>query len=133
MGSIALCLPNAREGIIFPVCLTGVHAGIDSFVSILKSEKACLEHNLETGEYVGICDEITAIYMCEFFWRQFGSVLDVILPSFFEVAFGQQRTHGGGEYLNIQSAFDNLEKSTEFFTGFYACLLYTSPSPRDTA
>jgi len=120
IGSIALCLPNAREGIIFPVCLTGIHAGIDAFVSILKSEKECMQHNLDTGQYIGICDEITAIYMCEFFWRNFGSLLDVLLPSFFESAFGQPTTRGGGEYQSVQSAWDNLGKSMEFFTGFYA-------------
>ena len=120
IGSIALCLPNAREGIIFPVCLTGIHAGIDAFVSILKSEKECMQHNLNTGQYIGICDEITAIYMCEFFWRNFGSLLDVLLPSFFESVFGQPTTRGGGEYQSVQSAWDNLQKSMEFFTGFYA-------------
>jgi len=120
IGSIVLCLPNVREGIVFPVCLTGIHAGIDAFVSILRSEKDCLQQNLDSGEYVGICDEITAIYMCEFFWRNFGSILDVILPSFFESAFGQPSTRGGGEYLTVQSAWDNLGKSMEFFTGTYA-------------
>lgn len=120
VGSIALCLPNAKEGIIFPVCLTGVHAGIDAFVSILKSQQQCLEHNIETGQYVGICDEITAIYMCELFWRNFGSVLDVLLPTFFEQSFGGPTTRGGGEYQNVQFAWDNLGKSMDFFTGFYA-------------
>ncbi len=120
VGSIALCLPNAREGIIFPVCLTGIHAGIDAFVSILKSEKDCLQQNLDTGQYVGVCDEITAIYMCEFFWRNFGSLFDVLLPSVFENAFGQPTTRGGGEYQSVQTAWENLGKSMEFFTGFYA-------------
>lgn len=120
IGSMVLCLPNAREGILFPVCLTGIHAGIDAFVSILKSEQQCLQHNLDNGEYIGICDEITAIYTCEFFWRNFGSILDALLPSFFENLFGQPTVRGGGEYLNVQSAWQNLGKSMEFFTGFYA-------------
>jgi hypothetical protein len=120
VGSILLCLPNAREGIVFPVCLTGVHAGVDAFVSILRSQKECLEHNLESGEYVGICDEITAIYMCEFFWRQFGPLSDSLLPTFLEDLFGTSGARGGGEYLNVGGAWDNLGRSVDYFSGFYA-------------
>ena len=35
IGSIALCLQNIKEGIIIPVCLTGIHAGIDNWITIL--------------------------------------------------------------------------------------------------
>ena len=70
IGSIALCLPNFKEGIIVPVCLTGVQAGIDGFLSIKTSYRDCLNESLETGKMVGICDEIYSIYICDFFWKQ---------------------------------------------------------------
>ncbi len=31
VGSVFLCLPNVKEGIAIPVCLTGIQAGIDGF------------------------------------------------------------------------------------------------------
>ncbi|MBT3577850.1 hypothetical protein HN499_03510 [archaeon] len=121
IGSIALCLPNAQEGIFVPVCLTGIHAGLDSYVSILKSERDCLELSLETGEHVGICDEITSIYLCEFFWRQLSPVMDLLIPRFVEGLYGGfQGTRGGGEYLTVQHSWDNLQKGIDFFQNDYA-------------
>jgi hypothetical protein len=120
IGSIALCLPNVREGILVPVCLTGIHAGLDSYTSILKSEQQCLQKSLDTGEHVGICDEITSIYMCEFFWRQVAPVFDIIIPKIIELSYGNQGVRGGGEYLTITHAWDNLGKSVDFFRDSYA-------------
>jgi hypothetical protein len=121
IGSIALCLPNAQEGIFVPVCLTGIHAGLDSYVSILRSERDCLELSLETGEHVGICDEITSIYLCEFFWRQLSPVMDLLIPKFVEGLYGGfQGTRGGGEYLTVQHSWDNLQKSIDYFQNDYA-------------
>ncbi len=121
IGSIVLCLPNAAEGILVPICLTGIHAGLDSFVSILESERECLQHSLETGEHVGICDEITSIYLCEFFWRQLAPLLDMIIPKFVELAYGGfQSVQGGGEYMTVQTAWNNMQKSIDYFQGSYA-------------
>ena len=122
VGSIALCLPNAKEGIFIPVCLSGIHAGLDSYVSILESEKQCLQKSLETGEHVGICDEITSVYKCEFFWSQAAPLMKIIVPRVVEAAYSGSitKTHGGGEYLTVQSAFDNLDKSIDYFKNSYA-------------
>jgi len=122
IGSLLLCLPNAKEGIMVPVCLTGVHAGIDSLIDIMESEKECLEKSIETGEHVGICDEITSIYLCEFFWRQLAPVMDIIIPKIIELAYGggNQGTRGGGEYLTVQYAWDSLEDSISYFKDSYA-------------
>jgi hypothetical protein len=121
IGSIMLCLPNAQEGILVPVCLTGIHAGLDSLVSILKSERECLQKSLETGEHVGICDEITSIYLCEFMWRQASPLMDLLIPKVVELAYGGfQSVRGGGEYLTVQNAWNNLQKSVEYFQGNYA-------------
>lgn len=118
IGSTLLCLPNFPE-VYVPVCLTGIHAGIDSFVSILKSYRSCLEENVKEGKLVGICDQITSVYLCEFFWRQVAPVARVLLPKLVELAYGQG-VRGGGEYLSVMSAWENMESSLDWFTQTYA-------------
>jgi len=121
VGSALLCLPNIKEGIAIPVCLSGIHAGIEGYVSILKSHRDCLQENIETGRYVGICDEITAIYMCEFFWRQVAPVANVLLPKLVEYAYGGgQGTRGGGEYMTTMAAWQNMQNSIDYFKQTYA-------------
>lgn len=125
VGSIALCLPNVREKIIAPVCLTGVKAGVDSLISVFKNYKDCLQHNLDTGETVGICDEVHSIYLCEFFWRQAIPLTEVSFPKLLEFALGQG-TRGGGEYLSVQSAFDNANSAVNYIVGFYGASSYNA-------
>jgi len=120
IGSLVLCLPNAKEGIFLPICLSGVHAGLDSYLSILKSEKACLEHNLETGELVGICDQITSIYKCEFFWRQMAPLMDQLIPGVIEYAVNGGSVRGGGEYALVQQSWNTMQKSVSYFKDVYA-------------
>lgn len=119
VGSVLLCLPNIKEGIYIPVCLTGIKAGIDGFVSILKSHRDCLQESLDTGKTVGICDQIYSVYMCEFFWRQVAPIADLVIPKLLEGLFGQG-ARGGGEYLTVMSAWENTQKSVEYFTQSYA-------------
>ncbi len=119
IGSVALCLPNLKEGIYVPVCLTGIHAGLDAYVSILKSHRDCLQEQLTTGRVRGICDEIQSVYLCEFFWRQAGPFLDILLQKVIEAPMGQGMK-GGGEYLTVKSAFDSLDKSVSYFRDSYA-------------
>jgi hypothetical protein len=88
-GSALLCLPNYKEGIAVPVCLTGIKAGIDGYLSILKSYQSCLQESKVSGQYVGICDEVSAVYMCEFFWRQAAPVANALLPKIVQFAYGQ--------------------------------------------
>lgn len=120
VGSIMLCLPNAKEGVVVPVCLSGIHAGIDGYLSILKSARDCLQENVESGEHIGICDQITSIYMCEFFWRQFAPLVNVFIPKIIEWSYGLQGVRGGGEYLTVQNAWSNAQRSVSYFTDFYA-------------
>ncbi len=121
IGSTLLCLPNIREGVYIPVCLTGIQAGVDAYTSILRSARDCLQENLETGRTVGICDQITSVYLCEFFWRQVAPVAKVILPKIVEFAYGQgQGARGGGEYLTVAYAWQNMENSIAYFKESYA-------------
>jgi len=131
IGSIALCLPNVKEGIYVPVCLTGIQAGIDAYLSILKSYRGCLEESLETGKNIGICDEIKSVYLCEFFWRQFAPLMDVFIPKIIEMAYGQG-TRGGGEYATITHAWNTLDNSIEYFTQHYGQNAYKAFTARST-
>ncbi len=119
VGSIFLCLPNIREGVAMPVCLTGIQAGIDAWTSIMKNYRDCLQENIDTGQTVGICDEIHSIYLCEFFWGQIAPFVNVIIPKLIEIAYGQG-VRGGGEYLTVQSSWQNMENSINYFTNHYA-------------
>ncbi len=124
IGSIALCLPNfgspSQGGVVVPVCLTGIYAGLDAYVSILKAHKQCLEENLKTGAFTGICDEIYSIYLCEFFWRQGAPLLDMALPKIVEMLYTGGKTRGGGEYMTVTHAWDNAQNSLRYFTDYYA-------------
>ncbi len=119
VGGVFMCLPNAREGIAVPVCLTGIHAGIENYVSILRASRECLQEAVDNGRYIGICDQITAIYKCEFFWRQISPLINTILPKVLEFATGGV-SRGGGEYMFAQSSWDNMQNSIDYFKSEYA-------------
>lgn len=133
VGSALLCLPNVQEGIAIPVCLTGIQAGIDGYLSILKSQQQCLQENVDSGRYVGICDAITSVYMCEFFWRQAAPLADTFVPKLFEIASGKGGARGGGEYLTVQNAWENAQGSVNFFTQHYAVNSLEAFKARSTA
>ncbi|HIG52185.1 hypothetical protein CXT76_00350 [Candidatus Parvarchaeota archaeon] len=121
VGSALLCLPNIREGIAIPICLTGIKSGIDAYVSILNGHKSCLEESLETGRVVGICDEIYSVDTCEFFWRQLAPfAFKEILPRLLTGFGGGFGSSGGGEYSSFQESYENVQDSAEYFTQTYA-------------
>src|SRR3989344_4038159 len=113
VGSLLLCLSNFKEGVAIPICLTGVHAGLDGYVSILNSTIDCLNESLTTGRNVGICDEIKSIYICEFFWKQAVPLVELAIPRLFE------GNRGGGEYLTIQDSYKNTQTSVDYFAQVY--------------
>lgn len=119
VGSVTLCLPNAKEGVIIPVCLTGIHAGLEGWISILTAYRDCLQTNVDTGKTVGICDQVHSVYVCDFFWKQLGPYLNVLLQNAFSYLMGEG-LHGGGEYMFVAKAFDNVENSVTYFTNTYA-------------
>jgi len=134
IGSLLLCLPNAQEGIAIPICLSGVNAGIEGWLSILKTTQACLKENLETGRNIGICDEMKSIYMCDFFWRQAVPLMDVGIPKLFEsLAGGGQGARGGGEYLTVNSAWENAKNSIDWFKNEYAVNAMKAFNARSTS
>ena len=120
IGSTFLCLPNAKEKIVAPVCLSGIKAGMDGLVSVQENYRNCLQENLETGRTIGICDEIHSVYLCDFFWNQAAPLAEIAIPKIFEKIKGQGGTRGGGEYLGVQDAWQNAQNSMSFFSNSYA-------------
>lgn len=116
IGSLALCMPNFPE-VKIPICVSGVNAGVEGWNSVAKSYRDCLQTSLETGQTVGICDEINSVYMCEFMWRQ---TLPVAKYGISKVASSVGGSRGGGEYMSTENAFDNVEKSIDYFNQYYA-------------
>ncbi|MBP7708321.1 hypothetical protein KA107_01440 [Candidatus Pacearchaeota archaeon] len=129
VGSMLLCSKNfvGFGGDVFvPFCLTGVHAGIEGYISILKAQRDCMAEAAKTGKHVGICDEVTAVYKCEFFWRQAAPLMQNLIPNLAEFiytggskGFGN-RDGGGGEYATFQASWDNMQKSIDYFKNSYA-------------
>ncbi|MFH1311487.1 MAG: myxococcus cysteine-rich repeat containing protein, partial [Nanoarchaeota archaeon] len=119
IGSLALCLPNFPE-IKVPICLTGVHAGLENYITVLDSYKQCLQTSLDTGETVGICDELNSIYMCDFFWRQTLPIVQYAAPKIIGSVLGTSSARGGGEYLGFNDAWQKVGDSVDYFTQYYA-------------
>ncbi len=132
VGSIALCLPNWNEGIYIPVCLTGVKAGIDGWLSVKKSYRDCLQESLDTGRTIGICDRLHSVYLCELFWREAKAITNTILPNLISRVSGETKTHGGAEYLNIQNAWQTTKGAWNFLTKNYGETAYKAFQLRKT-
>ena len=135
-GSIALCLPNFvgfGGDVIVPVCLTGIQAGIDNFISILKSTRDCLQERLATGQYVGICDEMTSVYMCQFFWNNAAPFVKGGFSGLLGMISGENnKGKGGGEYLTVSDAWQNAQDSVSYLTNSYGASSYQAFQIRST-
>jgi len=130
LGSILLCLPNIQEGIVMPVCLTGIKAGIDAFVSVEQSYKDCLQESLDSGETIGICDELHSIYICDFFWNQVSSFSSLTISKVIEFLTGGSK--GGGEYIGLSNAWSDTEKAVDYFVNSYGVNAVESFAARST-
>ncbi len=123
IGGLTLCAPNAvNENIAVPLCLTGIHAGLDNVITIMKSSRDCLNESLNTGKQVGICDEITSIYWCELLWREMTPLIKTGIPSLVEKGFlgglfGIRKS--GGEYLTFTDSWNKAVDSAKYITDYY--------------
>ncbi|MEM4215165.1 MAG: peptidoglycan DD-metalloendopeptidase family protein [Candidatus Pacearchaeota archaeon] len=131
IGSIMLCLPNFEDGkgVLVPVCLTGIHAGIESFIGVLKAGRDCLQEQLKSGKTVGICDQIMSIYICEFFWKQMDPFLKQGIPAITESLIGR----GGGEYVLFSESWKQSIDAARYFTDYYAVNSVKAFKARSTA
>ncbi len=128
IGSVLLCLPNFvyfGGDVYIPVCLAGIKAGLDGYLSIIKAYRGCLQENLESGKTIGICDQIHSVYLCEFFWRQTLPLAKMIIPKSIELFMGQS-VRGGGEYMSVQNAWTTAGNSMDYFVQYYSAEAYTA-------
>ena len=117
IGSTMLCLPNIKQGVVMPVCLSGILASLKTIKSVLEGYVSCLEAAKVTGKSIGICDKIRSIYICEIIWKEVLTFLKMsggIVGSLLGSAQGK----GGGEYL--KGGFDAGGRTLDFFTDSYA-------------
>ncbi|MCL5730219.1 MAG: transglycosylase SLT domain-containing protein, partial [Candidatus Pacearchaeota archaeon] len=119
IGSIALCLPNYKEGIAVPVCLTGIQAGVENIISYQKAYRDCLQNNLNTGQTTGICNEILSIYLCQDLWQQAQPLANLAVSKVTQTVLGQNNA-GGGEYMSVQNAYNTAQQSFNYITNYYA-------------
>jgi len=123
IGSLILCLPNIKEGVFIPVCLTGLHAGLEGWISIMESYRDCNLEAIKTGKNVGICDELKSVFMCDFFAKHVLSFINQAAKGklgLYAPIRDAQQDKGGGEYLDPANAIKNAEQSQEYFTTKYA-------------
>lgn len=123
IGSTFLCLPNfigfhPKTGVIIPVCLTGINAGLENWISILEAYRDCINESVTNNKTVGICDAVHSVYVCDFFWKQAGPIVQALSKNLFYAFFGKGE-HGGGEYLFVNDAWSNAEKSVQYFQTLY--------------
>jgi hypothetical protein len=124
VGSTLLCLPNfigfhPNTGVVLPVCLTGINAGIESWTGILESYRDCLNESVTNNKTVGICDMIYSVYTCDFFWRQAGPFTESLINNVFTTLVEGKGGKGGGEYAFTSDALSNAEKSAQFLQTTY--------------
>ena len=120
IGSTILCFPNINQGVVVPICLTGVDAGLKNIRSLVEAYNDCLEIKLERNEDVGFCDYIRSVGVCEVMWREAASLVN-IGGGLIDYASGKlfSEPEGGQEYLKFQSAFKNVGDTVNFFTKEY--------------
>ncbi|MBT4417218.1 hypothetical protein HOC80_03890 [archaeon] len=120
VGSVVL--PQG-SGDPVPICLTGVLASLKFWESQVDGMVQCLETAKFDGEYVGICDSIYSLYMCELFTREIvaifqgsGGILDFLGGKM----FGAGDQAGGGEFFQFKENMENVKSSFTYFTTEYS-------------
>jgi len=122
IGSLIFCSQNAgtpltNGGVMVPVCLTGINAGLENWISIMNSTRKCLNESLNTGKNVGICDQLKSVYLCEFFWKQINPFIKTGIPYLVESTINKRT--GGGEYLTFKDTWDNSISQFNYVTQYY--------------
>jgi hypothetical protein len=128
IGSLILCLPNIKDGVIMPVCLSGILAALKNIRSVLQGYVDCLKTALNDQKSVGICDRIRSIWMCQILWKEAMTILNMVGGNFFDKAAGS----GGGEYFGLKGGVENAKTTVDFFTNSYAKSVFASYTGKST-
>lgn len=119
VGSLLLCLPNIKDGVIVPICLSGILASLKGIRSHLQSYVKCLEA-ARTGQVsVGVCDKVKSIFICEFIWKE-GLMLLNAKAGLINLAGAQ--AGGGGEYFTqgVGGSIQEANEVVSFIVNDYA-------------
>lgn len=120
IGSSLLCIRNFPQ-VVFPVCLTGIVAGMQNIRSIVQGYKQCLITAQVEGRSVGICDRIRNFGVCEMLWKEGIAIFNVkegLLGLIGKKVFGIE--DAGSEYSSFTQSFKTAEESLQYFTQSYA-------------
>lgn len=121
IGGLTLCLGNFvgfGGEVIVPVCVDGVKAGVDNLISVFNNTVDCLQKRLETGETIGVCDEILSVYFCDLLWKQVLSFGDGLLD--LGLNYLANKNSGGGEYFNLREQYSLAKNAMDFFLNSYS-------------
>jgi len=144
IGSMFLGMPNWQvfggDMVVPPVCISGVHAGLDNLKTGFLGYQDCLQKAKVDGEYIGVCDEITGIYACEMLWREAISLTDVvgsttdILGTALQKKFDLSKREGGEYFQNskISDMWNQVKDATSHFTDQYATSAFTAFAQRSS-
>jgi hypothetical protein len=126
IGSSILCLSNfalTKEsgGVLMPICITGIYAGLQNIQTILMEYRDCLNAAATDGISIGICDQIRSYYICDLLWKEAIAVFNIkkgLFRSAIEKMTGVAK--GGGEYGDFDASMDQAVGGMKFFTQQYA-------------
>ncbi len=129
IGSAVLCLHNNllsknlnAGGVVMPVCLSGIYAGLQNIRSVVEGYRQCLITSKVSGRSVGICDRLRSFGICEILWKE-GMAIFSTKKGLARIIFDFFRTSeksGGSEYSSFEQAIDNSVGSLQYFTQTYA-------------
>ncbi|MBU4501448.1 MAG: hypothetical protein KKA79_02555 [Nanoarchaeota archaeon] len=129
VGSLLLCLPNIKDGVIMPICLSGLLASLKNLRSILQGYVSCLQTALHDDESVGICDRIRSIYICQILWREAMTLLGLAKGNLFDATLAR----GGGEYLTgVKGGVAKAKQTVDYFTSSYAKNVFSAYTGRSS-
>lgn len=134
IGSLVLCAPNIKDGVIVPICLTGVLASLKNIRSYIEGYQKCLNVALKEGKSVGVCDRIRSIYVCEIVVKEIFDLLN--FKGGLAGAIAGKVTNkltGGSEYINgVKTPVSESKKFVNFFVQDYAKQIFAAYEGRTT-
>ena len=131
IGSLILCLPNIKQGVMMPVCLTGLLASLKNLKSVFQGYVDCLKTARIDKKSVGVCDKIRSVYLCEIVWKELVTLLNLkggLLGRFFG------SSPGGNEYLSgVSSGLQESKEFLSYFTQSYATTVFAAYKGRSAS
>ncbi len=120
VASIGACIHNAGfppDGVIVPVCLTGILASLKNIRSYVQAYQKCLDIRIKEGRSVGFCDRTRSVFICEILWRH---VFDPMGKWIGAKMSRASKNLGGAEVLeDPKSKLGRSKRAMDYFTEDY--------------